>query len=568
MSKISSIIIRRFKRIENIEIPLENVTVIVGANNSGKSSILQAIHLAVSISQTSKLIGGVNWQQGNYELSINPTQLLYSPVSDVLALATGGQLQEPRPSQIEIVFNRDDGETCLVALRRGRNRNIAISIQGRTLGEELQNLERPFSIYAPGLAGIPREEQYFSPGYVRRIVARGDANLVLRNVLLQLKSNEQSNAKFISWLQIVFPDINLDIQFDHNTDEYIRALVVHEDGPSLPIDSEGTSILQTCQLLAYIALYNPKILILDEPDSHLHPDNQRKLISSINDIAHEENIQVLISTHSRHVLDAARKNASTIWISKGNIAQQTDPSTLAILLDIGALDSVDFFADGAARCVFITEDTKTQGLSTLLWASGFHEAETYVRSYSGASNLLSANVLGSFLKEKAPNVSTIVHRDRDYLSEDEITLYRRSMQETGVFPFITMQNEIESYFINSDHLAYLNPNIARERIEQLIDQSVAEVKDITIRSMINSRTEYAFKKRREGVPQINHGAIAIEATRDYETNPRMFSKGKELLSRLVGHIQDEIGSRPIIYQTSPFINVPELNEISRTIWHE
>jgi hypothetical protein len=49
--------IRRFKRIEQIEIPLGDVTLLIGANNSGKSSILQAIHFAVSIAQTARLIG-------------------------------------------------------------------------------------------------------------------------------------------------------------------------------------------------------------------------------------------------------------------------------------------------------------------------------------------------------------------------------------------------------------------------------------------------------------------------------------------------------------------------------
>ena len=57
------------------------------------------------------------------------------------------------------------------------------------------DLTNPFTIYAPGLAGIAKEERYQSPGVVRRIVARGDANLVLRNVLLMLKDAENTEAK-------------------------------------------------------------------------------------------------------------------------------------------------------------------------------------------------------------------------------------------------------------------------------------------------------------------------------------------------------------------------------------
>src|SRR4051794_6501300 len=191
MARLKSVAIRRFKRIEQIEIPLHDVTLLIGANNSGKSSILQAIHFAVSIAQTARLVGeGVAWRQDTYELSFNPSQLLYSPVADVLSLATGGTLFEPRQSQIEIELSGEGGLRTTVGLRRGRNRNIAVSISGRAIGEQLMSLGSPYTIYAPGLAGVPKEERLMSPGVVRRIVARGDANLTLRNVLRMLKEND------------------------------------------------------------------------------------------------------------------------------------------------------------------------------------------------------------------------------------------------------------------------------------------------------------------------------------------------------------------------------------------
>src|SRR6476660_3358805 len=172
MVRLKSVAIRRFKRIEQIEVPLDDVTLLIGANNSGKSSILQAIHFAVSIAQTAYLVGeGISWRNDKFELSFNPSQLLYSPVGDVLSLATGGTLQEPRQTQIEIEFRDTENQACIVGLRRGRNRNIAVSISGRTIGESLMDLETPFTVYAPGLAGIPKDERFMSPGVVRRIVA-------------------------------------------------------------------------------------------------------------------------------------------------------------------------------------------------------------------------------------------------------------------------------------------------------------------------------------------------------------------------------------------------------------
>src|SRR4030067_1138332 len=100
MASINTVTIRRFKQLEDISISLQDITVLIGANNSGKSSVLQAIHFAVSIAQSAKLIGeGVSWANDMFQLSFNPSQLIYSPVADVMFLANGGTLQEARASR-------------------------------------------------------------------------------------------------------------------------------------------------------------------------------------------------------------------------------------------------------------------------------------------------------------------------------------------------------------------------------------------------------------------------------------------------------------------------------------
>ncbi|MBA3900594.1 MAG: AAA family ATPase [Bacteroidetes bacterium] len=49
---IEKIEISNFKNISNLTLGLENLNVLVGSNNSGKSSILQAIQFAISVAQT------------------------------------------------------------------------------------------------------------------------------------------------------------------------------------------------------------------------------------------------------------------------------------------------------------------------------------------------------------------------------------------------------------------------------------------------------------------------------------------------------------------------------------
>src|SRR5262249_31056400 len=155
-----------------------------------------------------------------------------------------------------------------------------------------------------------------------------------------------------------------------------------------------------------------------EPDSHLHPDNQRVLCDMVSKLAAERNFQAIISTHSRHVLNAVSSMGKIVWLNKGALVDQPDINTTAVLLDLGALDSVDYFADGQLKCVVATEDTEKAPLKALLWSNGFVEEDTEVASYAGCSKVDGAVVLGQFLADKAQHVKLTIHRDRDYMSAD------------------------------------------------------------------------------------------------------------------------------------------------------
>lgn len=567
MPSIETVTIRRFKQLEDIPIALQDITVLIGANNSGKSSVLQAIHFAVSVAQTAKMVGeGVAWANDMFQLSFNPSQLIYSPVADVMSLANGGTLQEARPSRIEISFAAPGGVQCTVGIKRGRNRNIAVSIEGRELGERLMNLEHPFTIYAPGLAGVAKEERYLSPGVVRRIVARGDANLVLRNVLHMLSRNPGAWSTFVEDMQTIFKDISIDVAFSENTDEHIQAYFQMPGGPRLPVDAAGTSILQASQILAYIALFRPSVLILDEPDSHLHPDNQRALCDLVFRLAPQRNFQALISTHSRHVLDSMRNRSAVIWLSRGRQVNEPDIGTTALLLELGALDSVDYFADGELRCVVATEDTFKEPLKALLWSNGFDEDDTEVASYTGCSKLDSAKVLGGFLREKAPHVRLVVHRDRDYMSDRRATRFEADLTSASVGAFLTEHSDVEGYFLNRDHLSFLNPGVAAQRVQEIIDQATNETREKSIEAIVNLRTAEAFQMRRDGGDAPNHGEIALSAVNDYDANPSRWRRGKFVLGRVIALLQQELGSNPRVYVPSSHLTCPTLSAQSGVIW--
>ncbi|WP_277867914.1 AAA family ATPase [Candidatus Synechococcus calcipolaris] len=327
---LSSVSIQRFKNLKDITICLDKVNILVGGNNSGKSSILQAIQFAVSIAQTTNL-ENIKWVQNRLPTSLSHLQLIYSPLRDVSALAMGGTLEERREKAIFIQLEEWD-TTCAstVVIRKGRNRNITVAIEGKALGIKLQEIEDPFSIYVPGLAGIPNVEEYKNPGIVRKAAARGDANNVFRNILWLLKQNSDSWQKFLDDFYSVFPDKNIDVNFSPDRDDHIMCTVKNSE-KDLPIDSVGTGVLQAIQILSYVNLYKPKLLLLDEPDAHLHPNNQRKLAKILVKLSESRDFQVVLTTHSRHILDELSGSAKIHWISDGNRVEDENFDVVKVL---------------------------------------------------------------------------------------------------------------------------------------------------------------------------------------------------------------------------------------------
>ena len=203
---IKQIKIERFKSLESVTLDLERINVLVGANNAGKSSVLQALQFATSVAQTAKLFSQSSklWKDDVWATSVSPDQLIYSPVKDPYSLARGGMLKEDIDQGILVSFTEDLGNSVIATFRKGRNKNIAARFEGAYVGQELSSLEKPFCMYVPGLAGIPFEEEIRTIAVIRKIAAKGDSNTVFRNVINLLFYDKTKWQLFLADLQKIF----------------------------------------------------------------------------------------------------------------------------------------------------------------------------------------------------------------------------------------------------------------------------------------------------------------------------------------------------------------------------
>lgn len=420
-------------------------------------------------------------------------------------------------------------------------------------------------MFVPGLAGIPAHEEYRPPSVVRRAAAKGDSNSVFRNILLLLSRNPESWKSFKEKFNAVFPGYDIIVKFDPNADEYINARVINKKA-SLPIDSCGTGILQSIQILAYYYLYKPKVLILDEPDSHLHPNNQRILATLLKKLHHETHCQIIISTHSRHLLEELKLDAGVYWINDCKLVEGFEDLERNMLLEIGALDKGDLLRNGDIPCILLTEDSDLEFIKVLAESSGFKPNEFQIWSYNGCSNINVARALNSFILEHAAGTHVVVHRDRDYMTDAEVLEYTESLEAVGIKVFVTKGNDAESHFVNDAHIATLYPDIQPEVIADLIDTSITERREQIIEKYINIIHNRRLQESYKGGGKPNAGAISRDCNSNFDGNPRDFMHGKIVEKFLRNKIQKELGGNINLCQITDEINDPTLRSYANIIY--
>lgn len=463
--KLVSIEVERFKKISKAEILLSDINVLVGGNNSGKSSVLQGIHFSVVAAVSARRLGKKTFTQDN---------LLYCPTRNFITLHNGpGYQNQSNFGYLRIRAEIDENEDLYtIRVYRGRNEgNVGCDRSGnQRIGSRVTDSIPPFSIYVPGLAGIPQVEEYRSESVVRKGVASGDANLYLRNVIYLIKV-KQLLPELTRLMKLVFPGFFVSVNYDPVHDSYIDVMIRHSgSGSSKPMELVGTGVLQALQIFSYVTLFKPDLLLLDEPDSHLHPDNQALLTDSLITISQETNTKIIISTHSRHIVDSLYGEANFVWLKNGKIFEQgADLHRLSMLMDLGALDSFEKLREGEVAYVILSEDSKMEPIKELVKSSGLDLSEIVFYSYKASTNINSAGSLAEFINEIAPETKVIIHADNDFLTTEEEEKLKGKIESFGAISFITEGSDIESYFVNSGHIAQLL-DIDEDEIIEWLDE--------------------------------------------------------------------------------------------------
>lgn len=467
-----SVTVTNFMRISaGVKIPLGPVTILVGENGSGKSSILRAIHWAI---RCAVLRDGAD--------RVTLERMDYAPSRDFLHLAHKVRLNSEGASPKVCVVLESGTEKLEINMHSTRNDAGIKALVSGSLSSSVTATSQ-VTAYIPGLAGLSEAESLLATPVLHRRAASGEGGSVLRHILLGLATSatgretiekHQELSELSRWVGKVFPGVRFWVKFDRLRDVNIDAKFLTNDmvqsGKKLELqwrslDMAGTGFLQVVQIFAYLLHFKPRLLLIDEPDSHLHPGTQERLISAIEEAAKEfPETQFMLATHSPSLVRASSSTSKVLWMSDGAIQSKSEDQVRQ-RMGWGALDK---------DLMLITEDGNLQYMKNILAQWPDLARKVLLWPTFGAGSLPRGSALARTRKELG--IAVAVHRDRDFLSEtDKVALIKKMEYDTHDIPFwMPVGSDIEAGFCSPEHLEKVF-EIDRSDAIALLEEAVALV---------------------------------------------------------------------------------------------
>lgn len=473
--KIESMALSDYKPIKKLTITeMGSTVVIAGANGSGKTRLKQAI---------------VQTLQG-------------SPVMDMIIVATRAEEKEER------YFNGSR-----IEIKKGVQNNVLTNyINSRSYGEgryvgSLVQIDSSRSVQALSyskvnwLGGDPDDSAspsnfYFNPfsnrwqdfvNYIHQKSAARDKKLaeaMKENPDLLgsdiLKRHPDPFQKYKGIFSSILPGKTL---LDINPASPGEFKFTDESGQQLPFGSLSSGEQEIIKVLFDVARKDIRhsVIIVDEPELHLHPTLTFKLIETLKSIGNHTN-QFIFLTHSPDLISTYYSTGDVYFIDqKDNGINQAhrlsdlDHEHKEVASLIG--QNLGMFAVGK-KLVFVEGEKSSIDRLTYQKIALTIDPEIRVLPAGSVLNILALNNIEEQIRRSIFGIDLYMIRDRDGLSDDQVT----ALERNGRIKCLKRRH-VENYFLDDEVLfmvanrLYLiegNPLLTREFIAEAIKKIAEE----------------------------------------------------------------------------------------------
>lgn len=331
--------IQNFKRYGNTQrIELDHPAVLIGPNNCGKTSALQAIALWSIGLRTWKMESENSKAEQRRGKALNRLGIVAVPVPKTRHfwhdLKPGNSLQITvavdvggKPMPVTMSFTHHPSDEILYCQPTQETLDNAGAVEA---GAKLD-----VSLLYP-MSGTSADEPVIQPNRINYNLGLGRTAEVLRNLCLMVQQSSAADWLEITRLMRRLFHVHLTVPAENEIGGVDLGYEQEGVGGVLDLSLAGRGFQQMLLIFAHLYSHKGSVLLIDEPDAHLEILRQQQVYVLLRDIAHRNGCQVVIVTHSEVVLrEALEQNLTLILGGRAeNLAKRSE--ILSALKNFGA----------------------------------------------------------------------------------------------------------------------------------------------------------------------------------------------------------------------------------------
>lgn len=547
---IAEITLKNFRGFESHTVPLDQFTLLVGKNNAGKSTVVEALRLISIITQRFQ---GLNYkplpswaerpkrERGVFpatsEFEFNTKSIFHrlgDPPAEVTACFSSGH-------KVHAMIG-PDAEVVGIITEPGGGK---ITDKSSALRSSLPRVN-----ILPSIGPLLREERRLQKDYVMHSLSSQRASLHFRNQLHFIPEHLQAFRALAesSWPKLQVKDL---VQTQLAIDEYKLDLLVREGDFTAEVGWMGHGLQMWLQTMWFLThSIGADVVVLDEPDVYMHADLQRRLVRMLRQRPH----QSVIATHSVEIMSEVSPSEIVVIDRARNRSGWTDsaPAVQSLLQNIGSIHNIHLARLTAAKRVVLVEGDDMDFLKPLqdvLFPNTATPIDTLPnRSLGGWTGWERAQGLAMLLRDAGDSIKLYCILDSDYHADEAILKRYGQAMDARINLHIWRRKELENYLLVPEAIQRViakgttkgkPPSVSQ--VQSRLDELTLELKDDVFDSFAD---EFNRLDRSRGVKGANQKAKEHLRQR-CETPIQRLERvsGKELIHKLSSWAKSSFGSQ-------------------------
>ena len=548
---ITGVRFRNYKTFSDYRLDLRQMNLLVGPNNSGKSTIIGAFRILAAGLRTAKAKSAERLDVGR------TTAMGYRLSSAVIPESTENVHYDYGDVPATVDFRLSNGNQLALRFEPGGDECLLLP---EVIDREVRSpaaFAKAFPIslgVVPVLGPVEHNEKLVEPQTVKSFLTTRRASRHFRSYWFHFPEEFEA---FRSRIRATWSDMDIQRPERENPYEPRLLMMCVESGQHRELYWAGFGFQVWCQLMTHLLRADETtVVVIDEPEIYLHPDLQRHLLTTLRDLGPD----VLLATHSSEIVAMADPPDVVIVDKQDTRARRvgTAQGVQAAFHALGSSQNVVLSRLARTRRVLFVEGgdykylgrfARRLGLNDLAAEAGltvfavghFPELDEVLAIRRGMEEALGLKVLAACIF------------DRDYRSKQEVEKILRSLAPMTM-AVLTERKEIENYLLVPDVLDRALGAAARDQSRRtgspVVElQSAAEVLEEITDPMKHEvlgawAGEEVKTQRTSGTDPATTlaGAMPVLEQRWDDLDERMhLIPGKTVLGKFLTHYQANFG---------------------------